>query len=59
MRVSELMSRDLVTIDESESCHDAVTRMSRILTETDILRLIVRADTCCSPEVEEIVVSFP
>ena len=30
-----------------------------ILTETDMLRLIVRADACCCPEVEEIVVSFP
>jgi acetoin utilization protein AcuB len=29
MRVEELMSRDVRTIDASESCHEAVTRMSR------------------------------
>ncbi len=34
-------------------------RVVGILTETDMLRQIVRADACCCPEVEEIVVSFP
>jgi CBS domain-containing protein len=30
-----------------------------ILTETDMLRQIVRVDSSCCPEVEEIIVSFP
>jgi CBS domain-containing protein len=34
-------------------------RVVGVLTETDMLRQIVRADACCCPEVEEIVVSFP
>jgi CBS domain-containing protein len=29
MRVDELMSRDVVTIEESETCHEAVERMCR------------------------------
>jgi acetoin utilization protein AcuB len=35
------------------------TRLVGIITETDMLRQIVRADAWCCPEVEEIVVSFP
>jgi acetoin utilization protein AcuB len=34
-------------------------RVVGILTETDMLRHIVRADERCSPEVEQIVVSYP
>ena len=30
-----------------------------ILTETDVLRRIVRVDATCSPGVEEIIVSYP
>ena len=33
--------------------------MVGILTETDLLRHIVRAGERCSPEVEEIAVSYP
>ncbi len=33
-------------------------RVVGVLTETDMLRQIVRADACCCSEVEEIVVSF-
>jgi len=34
-------------------------RVVGILTETDLLRQICRADAACSPEVAEIVVSYP
>jgi acetoin utilization protein AcuB len=34
-------------------------RVIGIVTESDLLRELVRMDRCCSPEVEAIVVSFP
>jgi hypothetical protein len=36
-----------------------VRRPIGILTETDLLREIVRAEGCCCPEVEAIVVAYP
>jgi CBS-domain-containing membrane protein len=38
---------------------DEHRRLVGILTESDLLREIVRADGCCCPEVESIVVSYP
>src|SRR5206468_2344364 len=76
MKVSQLMSRSIVTIGPSASCLEAVSRMHGarvrhlpvvdarggligIVTETDVLREICRADQSCPPEVADIVVSYP
>jgi predicted transcriptional regulator len=70
-KVKEVMSRQVVSIAASDSCLSAVERIHRsrvghlpddrvvgILTETDMLRLIVRSDAC-APECAEVIVSFP
>jgi CBS domain-containing protein len=73
--VSEIMSDLVVTVDPEDDLEVAATlmledkigslpvtdrgRVVGILTETDLLRHIVRADARSGPDVEEIVVSFP
>ena len=73
--VSEIMSKSVVTVPPDEDLAAAahvmledkvgslpvVTdgRVVGILTETDLLRQIVRAAECCCPEVPAIVVSYP
>jgi acetoin utilization protein AcuB len=73
--VSEMMSWPPVTTTADASITDAAalmrrsrvgsllvidgTRLLGILTETDLLRELVRADGCCCPEVESNVVSYP
>ena len=68
MKVSQLMSRNIVTIGPAASClEDKVGslpvvesgRVVGIVTETDVLRQICRADQSCPPEVADIVVSYP
>jgi CBS domain-containing protein len=73
--VRDIMSAPVVSVSAGESLETAARlmledkvgslpvvddgRVVGILTETDLLRRIVKADACCCPEVEEIVVSFP
>jgi acetoin utilization protein AcuB len=69
------MSAPVVTADASDHVADAARimledkvgslpvleggRLVGIITETDLLREICRADASCSPEVTDIVVSYP
>jgi acetoin utilization protein AcuB len=73
--VREIMSAPVVSVEPEEEVETAVGLMRErkvgslpvvkdgqvvgILTETDVLRRIVRVDTSCSPGVEEIIVSYP
>jgi len=73
--VSEMMSWPPVTTSPETSITDAAAALRRarvgsmlvvdgprllgIITETDLLRELVRADRWCCPEVESIVVSYP
>jgi CBS domain-containing protein len=73
--VGQIMSMPVVTTDASDHVADAARimledkvgalpvleggRLVGILTETDLLREICRADASCSPEVTDIVVSYP
>ena len=75
VRVAEIMSTDVVTVDAGASLGHAADimrkqrigslpvmesgRMIGIVTEVDILRQIVRADATCAPECAEVVVSYP
>jgi acetoin utilization protein AcuB len=72
--VADLMTTDVVTVRPSDTLGQAARLMSEqkvgslpvledgrlvgILTETDMLRLIVRSDVC-APECAEAIVSFP
>ena len=74
-RVSEIMSAPAVTVESSQDIAEAAGVMLRdkigslpvieggrlvgIITETDLLREICRADQACSPEVTDVVVSYP
>jgi acetoin utilization protein AcuB len=73
--VREIMSAPVVSVKPEEELETAVGLMRKrkvgslavvedgqvvgILTETDVLRRIVRVDATCSPGVEEIIVSYP
>jgi acetoin utilization protein AcuB len=73
--VREIMSAPVVSVEPEEEVETAVGLMRKrkvgslpvvndgqvvgILTETDVLRRIVRLDASCSPGVEEIIVSYP
>ena len=73
--VREIMSAPVVSVEPEEELETAVGLMRKrkvgslpvvkdgqvvgILTETDVLRRIVRIDSSCSPGVEEIIVSYP
>jgi acetoin utilization protein AcuB len=73
--VREIMSAPVLSVDPEEDMEAAVGLMRKrkvgslpvvkdgqvvgILTETDVLRRIVRVDATCSPGVEEIIVSYP
>ena len=73
--VREIMSAPVVSVEPEEEVETAVGLMRErkvgslpvvkdgqmvgILTETDVLRRIVRVDASCSPGVEEIIVSYP
>ena len=73
--VREIMSAPVVSVEPEEEVETAVGLMRErkvgslpvvkdgqvvgILTETDVLRRIVRLDASCSPGVEEIIVSYP
>jgi acetoin utilization protein AcuB len=73
--VSEIMSSPAITIDAGADIADAARamledkvgslpvleggRLVGIITETDLLREICRADGSCSPEVTDVVVSYP
>ena len=75
VHVAEIMSTDVVTTAPDTSLADAASTMRKekvgslpvlengrvmgILTETDVLRHVVRADAACAPECAEIIVSFP
>ena len=75
VRVSEIMSTDLVIATPSTSLAEAAATMRNekvgslpvledgrvvgILTETDLLRHIVRIDATCPPECAEIIVPYP
>ena len=75
VHVAEIMSTDVVTTAPDAGLADAASTMRKekvgslpvlengrvvgILTETDVLRHIVRADAACAPECAEIIVSFP
>jgi acetoin utilization protein AcuB len=74
-RVSEIMSAPAVTVESSQDIAEAARvmlkdkigslpvveggRLVGIITETDLLREICRADAACSPEVTDVVVSYP
>ena len=69
------MSAPAVTVESSQDIAEAAGVMLRdkigslpvveggrlvgIITETDLLREICRADQACSPEVTDVVVSYP
>ena len=71
--VDEIMSAPVLTVDAADEMTDAARimledkvgslpvteggRLVGIITETDVLREICRADAACSPEVTDIVVS--
>lgn len=73
--VSAIMSTDVISVEADAELADAARtmledkvgslpvlergRLVGILTETDMLRQICRTDAYCSPEVAEIVVSYP
>jgi CBS domain-containing protein len=73
--VAEIMSTPVVSVDADEDLGEAARTMLEdkvgslpvvergrvvgILTETDLLRQICRADAECSPGMAEIVVSYP
>jgi acetoin utilization protein AcuB len=73
--VAEIMSTPVVSVDADEELGEAARAMLEdkvgslpvvergrvvgILTETDLLRQICRADAECSPGMAEIVVSYP
>jgi len=73
--VSEIMSAPVISVGPDDDLMDAAQvmledkvgslpvvergRVVGIVTETDLLRQICRADAACSPEVAEIVVSYP
>lgn len=73
--VSAVMSTDVVSVEADADLGDAARimledkvgslpvldrgRLVGILTETDLLRQICSADAYCSPDVAEIVVSYP
>lgn len=73
--VSEIMSGPVISIDVTDDIADAARlmlqnyigslpvleggRLIGIITETDLLRDICRADAACSPEVAHVVVSNP
>ena len=73
--VREIMSAPVVSVEPEKEMETAVGLMRTrkvgslpvvkdgqvvgILTETDVLRRIVRVDATCSPGVEEIIVSYP
>lgn len=73
--VSEVMSAPVISVGPDADLMDAARAMLEdkvgslpvvergrvvgIVTETDLLREICRADAACSPEVAEIVVSYP
>jgi acetoin utilization protein AcuB len=73
--VREIMSAPVVSVKPEEEMETAVGLMRKrkvgsllvvengqvvgILTETDVLRRIVRVDATCSPGVQEIIVSYP
>jgi CBS domain-containing protein len=75
VRVAEIMSIDVMTVDSGASVGDAagtmrkhrvgslpvmeLGRMVGIVTEVDILRQIVRADATSAPECAEVIVSYP
>lgn len=75
VHVAEIMSTDVVTTAPDTSLADAASTMRKekvgslpvlengrvvgILTETDVLRHIVRADAACAPECAEVIVSHP
>jgi acetoin utilization protein AcuB len=73
--VSAIMSRPVVSVGPATDLAEAGKlmlddkigslpvvdgeRVVGILTETDMLRQIVRVDSSCCPDVEEVIVSFP
>jgi acetoin utilization protein AcuB len=75
VRVAEIMSTDLVTSTPGMSLTEAAAimrnekvgslpvlehgRVVGILTETDLLRHIVRTDATCPPECADIIVPYP
>jgi acetoin utilization protein AcuB len=75
IRVAEIMSTDVMTVEAGASVGDAAGtmrkhrvgslpvmehgRMVGIVTEVDILRQIVRADATCIPECTEVIVPYP
>jgi CBS domain-containing protein len=75
IRVAEIMSVDVMTVEAGASVGDAAGtmrkhrvgslpvmengRMVGIVTEVDILRQIVRADATCVPECAEVIVPYP
>lgn len=75
VRVSEVMTRDVLTIGSDASVGDAASTMRRrrvgslpvveagrmvgIVTEIDVLRQILREDATCTPECAEVIVSYP
>jgi acetoin utilization protein AcuB len=75
VHVAKIMSSDVITVEADASLADSAGtmrkkrvgalpvmengRMVGILTETDVLRHIVRADAACGPECAEIIVSHP
>jgi len=75
VRVAEIMSTDVMTVESGASVGDAARtmrehrvgslpvmgdgRMVGIVTEVDMLRQIVRADAPCSPECAEVIVPYP
>jgi CBS domain-containing protein len=75
VHVAEIMSTDVVTAAPDTNLADAASTMRKekvgslpvlengrvvgILTETDVLRHIVRADAGCAPECAEMIVSHP
>jgi acetoin utilization protein AcuB len=75
VRVAEIMSTDVMTVEAGASVGDAAGtmrkhrvgslpvmehgRMVGIVTEVDMLRQIVRADATCAPECAEVIVPHP
>jgi len=75
VRVAEIMSTRVVTVAPDDGVADAARimreekvgslpvlergRVVGILTETDMLRQIVRVDSSCTPACAEIIVSYP
>jgi acetoin utilization protein AcuB len=75
VRVAEVMSTDVLTVEPETSVTDAVAlmraervgslpvvsdgRLVGIITETDMLRHVVGTESICSSECAEIIVSYP